>query len=162
VLNYYEGPDFPIAGGYVYMTTAIFHTLFYCHLEPIVILFAIINISGFLVIMKYILFRRCKIPELTEIQIFDFAMFGLSCGAASYGAGSLYFLVISEHSLGMDIDSTKYIPSCLCIIFWFISSMNPFGVFTHFNAFLIRYLGYDKTPIDLKDETQSRVGNRRP
>lgn len=144
------------------MTTAIFHTLFYCHLEPIVIFFAIVNISGFLVIMKYILFRRCKIPELTEIQIFDFAMFGLSCGAASYGAGSLYFLVISQYSLGLDIEVSKYVPSCLCIIFWFISSMNPFDVFTKFNEFMTKYLGYDQKSIDEEDDTKSRVGNRRP
>lgn len=83
--------------------------------------------------MKYILFRRCKIPELTEIQIFDFAMFGLSCGAASYGAGSLYFLVISKYALGMDISVVKFIPSALCIIVWFLSTMNPFSIFTKSN-----------------------------
>jgi len=84
----------------------------------------------------------------------------LSCGAASYGAGSLYFLVISQYSLGLDIEISKFIPSCLCIIIWFISSMNPFDIFTKFNEFMTKYLGYDEKLEE--EETKSRVGNRRP
>ena len=62
VLAIYEGPEFPIAGAYVYMTTAIFHGLFYCHLQPIILLFVVVNMTIFTIILKYMLYRRCKIP----------------------------------------------------------------------------------------------------
>lgn len=70
VFALYEGPPFPMAGAYVYMATAIIHSLFYCHLQPLILLLVILNVSGFYLIMKYLLFRRCKIPELTDVQIF--------------------------------------------------------------------------------------------
>lgn len=70
VFAYYEGPDFPVAGAYVYMTTATFHGLFYCHLQPVILLLVVINMSIFTIILKYMLYRRCKIPELTHVQVF--------------------------------------------------------------------------------------------
>ena len=62
VFTVYEGPEFPVAGAYVYMTTATFHALFYCHLQPTIMIFVIINMSLFTLILKYMLYRRCKIP----------------------------------------------------------------------------------------------------
>jgi hypothetical protein len=96
VLKLYEGPDFPVAGGFVYMTTAIFHSLFFCHLQPFLLMFVAINMSLFFFIMRYMLYRRCTIPEMTNVQVFRFAMFAISCGAAFYGIGCLFFLIIDE------------------------------------------------------------------
>ena len=69
-------------------------------------------------------------------------MFGLSCGAASYGSGSLYFLLISKYSLGMEITFNQLIPSSLCILVWFLSALNPFDIFAKANQFLLKYLGF--------------------
>lgn len=52
--------------------------------------------SLFFVIMKYMLLRRCKIPELTDAEIFQFATFAISYGAVFYGVGSLFFMIIDE------------------------------------------------------------------
>ena len=76
------------------MTTAVFHTMFFCHLQPTIIFFLIINLTGFYYVTKYFLFRMAKIPELTELQVFQFAVFCASCAAAFYCAGNIFFLVL--------------------------------------------------------------------
>ena len=76
------------------MTTAIFHTMFFCHLQPNILLVLIINITGFYYVTKYLLFRMAKIPELTELQVFQFAVFCASCGAFFFCAGSMFFSVL--------------------------------------------------------------------
>jgi fatty acid desaturase len=62
VLNYYEPPAFPIAGAYVYITTVIFQAIFFCYAQPTLLFFLIFNIGCFIIVQKYLLLQRCKIP----------------------------------------------------------------------------------------------------
>lgn len=70
VLKFYEGPPFPIAGGYIYMTAVIYQGMFFLHLQPTLIFFLIFNMSCFYLVNKYLLLRRCKIAELLDFIIF--------------------------------------------------------------------------------------------
>lgn len=70
VLTYYEGPEFPIASGYIYMTAVIYHGMFFVHLQPTLIFYLIFNIFCFYWVNKYLLLRRCKISELLDFIIF--------------------------------------------------------------------------------------------
>ena len=134
VLSYYEGPDFPIAGGYVYMTTAIVHTMFYCHLQPILFLILIFNMTGFYFIMKYLLLRRCKIPDLTDFRIFQAAISSISYGTLFYCLGSILFIILETYE-----DSTRsfnfneLIPSSICLLLWLAINMNFLNIATVMN-----------------------------
>ena len=44
--------------------------------------------------MKYLLFRRCRIPELTDVQIFEIGIGAISYGTFFYSAGSLLFIIL--------------------------------------------------------------------
>lgn len=118
------------------MTTAIFHALFFCHLQPIILIYVSLNMTIFFFIMKYMLFRRCKIPELTNVQVFQFAMFAISYGAVFYGVGSMFFLIIDDNLIIKD-SIHLLVPSILCIILWFLTSLNVFNVSDAINNFLI-------------------------
>ena len=134
VINYYEGPDFPIAGGYVYMTTAIIHTMFYCHLQPILFLILIFNMTGFFYIMKYLLLRRCKIPDLTDFRIYQCAISSVSYGTLFYCLGSLLFIVLESYEEeNRELSPAELIPSSVCLVLWIIISMNPFHLTTKIN-----------------------------
>ena len=70
--------------------------MFYCHIQPAILLTQIFNLTVFYYIMKYLLFRRSKIPELTELQIFQLVISAFLTGAAVYGVGSLFFVVEAQ------------------------------------------------------------------
>ena len=70
VLAYYEAPSFSIASAYTSLNTIIFHTMFYVHINPILIFTLILNILLLYSIHKYLLLRRYKIPELVDFIIF--------------------------------------------------------------------------------------------
>jgi uncharacterized membrane protein len=121
------------------MTTAIFHALFFCHLQPSILLYVVLNMTLFFFIMKYMLYRRCKIPELTNVQVFQFAMFAISWGAVFYGAGSMFFLIIDEN-IQLKNHIHLVIPSIVCFIIWFVANLNVFGLFDCLNGFLCYHL----------------------
>ncbi len=112
-----------MAGAYVHMTTAIVHCFFYCHIQPTLMIFVPVNFTIFLVMMKYILLRRCKIPELTEIEVFQFANFSATFGAVFYGIGSSFFLIAGDNKF----EFAKLLPSILCLGLWFVASLDPFN-----------------------------------
>ena len=118
------------------MTTAIFHALFFCHLQPILLIYVSLNMTIFFFIMKYMLFRRCKIPGLINVQVFQFAMFAISYGAVFYGFGSMFFLIIDDKIVIKD-SVHILVPSILCLIVWFLINLNLFNVSDIINNYII-------------------------
>ena len=53
--------------------------------------------TGFYFIMKYLLLRRCKIPDLTDYHIFECAISSVSYGTLLYCLGSLLFIVLETY-----------------------------------------------------------------
>ena len=121
------------------MTTAIFHALFFCHLQPIILAFVSLNMTLFFFVMKYMLFRRCKIPELTNVQVYQFAMFAISYGAVFYGVGSLFFLIIDE-KVDLNQNISFCIPSVLCLLIWFLANLNVCNVSESINNLVLNLI----------------------
>ena len=128
VLAFYEGPEFPVAGAYVYITSAVFHAMFYCHLQPLILLIVGVNTSFFLIIMKYMLLRRCKIPDLTRIDIFSYSMFMISLAPLYFIIGRLFFLTID----GQKPDNfwIIYFPCAVALLIWFLAILDVGKFFT--------------------------------
>lgn len=109
------------------MSSAIFHAMFYCHLQPIILIVVTFNMTLFFIIMKYLLYNRCKILELTNTDVFHSAIFFSNCAAAYYAVGSIFFYIIDD---SCDFSVTILIPSIVCLVVWFLSNVNICNIFT--------------------------------
>lgn len=114
------------------------HTFFYCHLQPILLIIFLLNVILFGFIMKYLLFRRCKIPELTNFEIFKMAIFGIKLGCLFYATGSILFITLDHYQNGTQIYFFDFIPSSLTIIFFLCTFFNMREVNTKVNKMLFR------------------------
>ena len=90
----YTPPNPPLAGFYVYITTVISQAAFFCHLMPVILLYLLASIALFHLINRYIILKRCKIPDLI-----DFVVFETCCGFAMnvpllYAVGSIMLLIL--------------------------------------------------------------------
>lgn len=126
------------------MTTAIFHAMFYCHLQPMILLIVTVNTSVFIIIMKYMLLRRCKIPDLTSFEIFQYSTYMLSLAPAYYFIGSIFFILIDDTvqitSEGLLLFT---IPYMVCLLIWFLAVLDVGSIFTNFNHWLVHLLLHD-------------------
>ena len=140
------------------MTTAIIHTMFYCHLQPMLFLILIFNMTGFYYIMKYLLLRRCKIPDLTDIRIFQCAISSVSYGTLFYCLGSILFIILEAYETpGMELSVSELIPSCICLILWVALSMNPFHITTKICFFLFEAVSFNEDFVKAPDAPQAEV-----
>lgn len=96
VLSYYEMPAFSIASAYTSLNTIIFHTVFYIHVQPLLIFTLIFNIFTVYWMHKYLLLRRYKIPELVDFIIFENCCSYLQHVPLIYAAGSLTFMYLTQ------------------------------------------------------------------
>ena len=118
----YDPPLVPVAGLYVYITTIIGQAFFFCHLEPAVIFYLIINLLLFHNENRYLILRMCKITDLLDISVFETVVgFALNIPLL-YGVASIVFLKIR----GDASNFSYYVPSMLCILVWFLSIQSPF------------------------------------
>lgn len=145
MLSYYEYPSFSIASNYASLNTIIFQTMFYVHMQPALIFFLIINLLNVYMIQKYLLLRRCKIPEL-----FDFIIFENSCSFLQhvplvYGAGSLVWMHLYGAGHQYSYFSINFLPSILCIVFWLIYLLNPFSILNRFIKIIMPLFGYNES-----------------
>ena len=120
MLKFYEGPPFPIAGGYIYMTAVIYQGMFFLHLQPTLIFCLIFNMICFYLVNKYLLLRRCKIAELLDFIIFETSCSLLQHAPLLYAIGSLIFLNILGNSNYLFL-----IPNILIILVWLLHMINP-------------------------------------
>lgn len=89
VNKFYEGPEFDIAENYVTMTTTILHAAFFCRLQPILFFIVTFMILLFFIVNKIKLLRVCKIPSMTEYEVFDNAIYLLGFVPIYFGAGCI-------------------------------------------------------------------------
>ena len=125
----YDPPLVPVAGLYVYITTVISQAFFYCHLQPIILLYLVGNLILFHLINKYLIFRMCKITDLLDVNIFETVVgFALNIPCI-YGLSSILFLYLKEDAKNF----SYYLPSILCLVVWFLSVQSPFGLYHKLN-----------------------------
>jgi hypothetical protein len=77
-----------IAESYIFTITNVFHAIFFCHLSPPLLFFALAEIFIYLWINRIKLLRFFKIPELIEILVFDNAITQACLVPIIYGCGS--------------------------------------------------------------------------
>ena len=124
------------------MTSAVFHSMFYCHLQPLILLVVTINMCFFLFIMKYMLFRRCKIPEMTCFKVFQYALFTLSIAPVYFIVGSIFFLFVDENPYWIIIS----VPLMVSLVIWLLSALDFMGFFSYCNEKLISAIFQEDQP----------------
>lgn len=138
----YDPPLVPVAGFYVYITGVISQAMFFCHLQPSLLFYLVINIFLFHNMNRYIVFRMSKITDLLDISVFEtIAGFALNI-PLFYGVSSIVFLKIR----GDAVDFSYYVPSILCIVIWFFSVQSPFNLYSKFVNWLIKYFELHPEP----------------
>lgn len=77
-----------MAESYIFTITNVFHAVFYCHLLPPLLFFALAEIFLYIWINRVKILRFCKLPELTEILVFNTALSQAALVPIIYGGGS--------------------------------------------------------------------------
>ena len=121
----YDPPLVPVAGIYVYITNIIGQAFFFCHLQPIILLYLLGNLILFHLINRYLILKMCKIPDMLDLLIYETCIGYAQNIPALYGVSSILFMAIRNDA----VNFTYYIPSIMCLILWFISVENPFGLY---------------------------------
>lgn len=65
VNKFYEGIDYDIAQGYMFIIIAILHASFFCHLQPVIVIILFIMIIIFYLVNRVKLLYLCKMPGMT-------------------------------------------------------------------------------------------------
>ena len=125
----------PVAGIYVYITATVSQAFFFCHLSPIILFYLLINLILFHLINKYLIIKRCKIPDLLDISIFKLCTRFAANIPLLYGVASILFIALR----GDARDFSYYVPSILCIILWIINSINPRSIRNRIGVCLIEF-----------------------
>lgn len=123
VNKFYEGTYFDIAESYVYMIGAIMHAAFFCHLQPFIVILVTIMVLVFYFINKFKILRYCRIPEMTELLVFETAISQAGLVPILYGVGS-----ISISYMEYTLDNTlpiNYVPSAIAIGIGLFGIFNP-------------------------------------
>jgi hypothetical protein len=60
--NFYEGEYFDVAESYVYIMGTIYHSVFFCQINPAVLVTGTLITIGFFFVLKAKLFYFCKYP----------------------------------------------------------------------------------------------------
>lgn len=145
-------PAFSIASAYTSLNTIIFHTVFYIHVQPMLIFTLIFNIFSLYWMHKYLLLRRYKIPELVDFIIFENCCSYLQHVPLIYAVGSLTFMYLTQEDTPSAAFNLDYIPSILCLIMWFFCTMNPFSILNKLTKLIVGAMGYSETESEEKKE----------
>ena len=117
----------------MYITTIIYQAFFFCYAQPTLLFYLTLNVGCFFLVQKYLLLRRCKIPSLVDFLIFETCISKMKYIPFFYGLGSLTFVILIEENP----HPLYYIPSCLCLVLWFIYVQNPKKICNTLNKALI-------------------------
>jgi hypothetical protein len=138
----------PIAGAYVYMLTAINQSVFYCYLQPTLLFVITGNMLFFYLIQKYLLFKRCKIPPLTDLIVFETCV-SLSMRIPLFlGVGSLFFVLRQE--------DTTWLHVFACALMVFVSVMGSYNPKSLFTKLMWVFVPDEDEPEYLQNEKRER------
>ena len=86
---FYEGEYFDVAENYVYILGALIHAAFFCQLQPSIVILVTVMVLIFYIINRIKLLYVCKIPEMTELLVFENVLSQAGLVPIMYGVGSL-------------------------------------------------------------------------
>jgi hypothetical protein len=127
VLQYYEQPAFPKAGVYVFLITIVSQAFFFSFIQPILLLAVVISMSLFLLINKYLIFFRCKIPPLTDIFVFEECLKISNYIPVYFGIGTLFFVIYTKQNEAIVITL-----AILLLVIGILGLIDPKRMFTRF------------------------------
>ena len=99
------------------------HAAFFCHLQPFIVILVTIMVLVFYFINKFKILRYCRIPEMTELLVFETAISQAGLVPILYGVGS-----ISISYMEYTLDNTlpiNYVPSAIAIGIGLFGIFNP-------------------------------------
>ena len=128
----YEPPRLPVAGLYVYITSTVSQAFFFCHIQPIVLLYLLFNMIVFNLMIRHLLLRQCKLPYMVNFFVFETVISYAMNVPLFYAMGSLFHIYMRAENTQI----LNVFPSFICIFIWFVSSQNPFGLFKNFVTWL--------------------------
>lgn len=124
VNTFYEGEYFDVAENYVYIIGAIIHASFFAHLQPFIIILVAIMVLIFYLISRFKLLYMCKIPEMTELLVFETALAQAGLVPIMYGTGSLV-ISFMEDQISPNKIQMPWISSLIAIGIGLIGIFNP-------------------------------------
>ena len=86
--------------------------------------------------IRHLLLRQCKLPYIVDFFVFETVIAYAMNIPLVYAAGSLFHIYMR----GENLTPVHTLPSFICIIIWFLSSQNPFGIFKRLTSFLEKKL----------------------
>ena len=96
IYQFYEPPEFVIEEAYVFILPNIMQALFFCQLQPILLLFACVQTILFYWVCKIKVLKICKIPVLIDRLVFEVAIYQVMLAPIFYGVGSIFNSYISN------------------------------------------------------------------
>ena len=113
--------------------------MFYVHLQPTLLFALVFNIAGFYFIKKYLLFRRCKIPDVTDLVVFETCINSMMYAPIIYGTGSLLFTLLQNP----DSNFVTILPCILCILVAPFAMLDPFNLIDSLTGKIIQLISND-------------------
>ncbi len=128
VYPFYEAPEFLIEGAYLFIFPNIMHGLFFCQLQPMVLIFVFVQTFFFYWFCKIKVLKMCKIPAMTEKLIFEVAIYQVMLAPLFYGAGSFYNIYVSN-KIGDPTTGLHFIGAAISFGIGCLNYLNPGNIF---------------------------------
>lgn len=128
VYAFYGAPEFAIEEAYTFIFPNIMHALFYCQLQPLVLIFVFAQTFLFYWVCKIKVLKMCKIPAMTDRLIFEVAIYQVMLAPIFYGAGSFFNSYVS-HKIGNPSTNLHIIGSIICFGIGSFNYLNPGNIF---------------------------------
>lgn len=128
VYSFYEAPEFAIEEAYTFIFPNIMHAIFYCQLQPMVLIFVFAQIFLFYWVCKIKVLKMSKIPAMTERLIFEVAIYQVMLAPIFYGAGSFFTNYVSNKKGNPETD-LHFIGAAISFGIGSFNYFNPGNIF---------------------------------
>jgi hypothetical protein len=127
VYQFYEPPEFVIEEAYIFILPNIMQAVFFCQLQPILLLFAFVQTCLFYWVCKIKVLKFCRIPVLLDKFIFDSAIYQVMLAPVFYGIGSICNTYISNR-INPNIQFS-FLGAAICLGLGVFNYLNPGNIF---------------------------------
>jgi hypothetical protein len=152
----YEGNYFDIAESYLYIMAATYQAAFFCQLQPSLLILVTLVVICFYWVNKFKVLRTCKIPEITEMLVFETALSQAAFIPIVYGAGTIVISYIENHyNPNLPVN---YIPAFVSIGIGVFGFSNPGDCLNKVVNFMMNKISNEVKNTDNASEEASAQG----
>jgi hypothetical protein len=127
VYQFYDPPEFVIEEAYVFILPNIMQALFFCQLQPMLLVFAFAQTFLFYWVCKIKVLKISKIPVLIDRLVFEVAVYHVMLAPIFYGVGSIYNSYVSSR-LNPNV-SFSFVGGAICVGLGLLNYFNPGNIF---------------------------------